>query len=157
MQRRPAIAVLIGCLIFSACGNSPQAPPPAQPWNDPGYVSSGAWSLYYAAFPAHDLAPDLAREYGIAANPAGALVVVSIANSDHRSVPPDAQVTIHARTLSGTERDVSVKRVERNGAVSWLGELGVSRREMLVFSVSAKPDAETPAITAEFRRELYLE
>lgn len=157
MARISRVAVLSLCATLCACGASTQAPPPAQPWNDPGFVAAGDWTLYYSAFAARDLTPELAKEYGVAANPSGALVVVSLASADHRPIPQAAIVTIGARTLSGTPRSVRVRRVERDGAVSWLGELDASQREMIVFTASAKPDAQAPAITAEFRRELYLE
>ena len=193
MPRLPIAAALLATSFLAAlgaCGSAGHAPEPARAWEDPGSVSAGPWSLYYSAFPAKDLAPELATEYGVAANGSRALVVVSLAHADHRPVPAEAAVTIIvepksvdgnatkpvgtgpyelqnwskgaavtlvAHTLSGTERAVGVRRVEREGAVSWLGELDVSQREMLVFTVSAKPDASTPPITAQFRRELYLD
>ncbi len=160
MPRLPIAAALLATSFLAAlgaCGSAGHAPEPARAWEDPGSVSAGPWSLYYSAFPAKDLAPELATEYGVAANGSRALVVVSLAHADHRPVPAEAAVTIVAHTLSGTERAVGVRRVEREGAVSWLGELDVSQREMLVFTVSAKPDASTPPITAQFRRELYLD
>ena len=123
----------------------------------PGFVTVGPWSLYYSAFAAKDLSPELAKEYGVAVNPSGALVVVSLAHADHQPIPSQARITMRVRTLSGAERPVAVRRVERNGAVSWLGEFSASRREMLLFSVSGAPDPQVQPITAEFRRELYLE
>ncbi len=143
--------------LLGGCGSRSQSPPPAVTWDDPGFVSAGPWSLYYSAFAANDLPRELAKEYGVASNPSGALVVVSLGHADHRPVPLDARVTITVRTLSGSERAVAVRRVERNGAVSWLGEFSASRREMLLFTVTGAPDPQAPPIKAEFRRELYLD
>jgi len=157
MSRTYAVLLLILLAAMGACGSRSQSPPPAVAWDDPGVVTSGPWSLYYSAFAAKDLTPELAREYGVASDPSRALVVVSLAHADHRPVPGDARITMQVRTLSGSERSVAVRRVERNGAVSWLGEFSASRREMLLFSVSGAPDPQTQPITAEFRRELYLE
>lgn len=146
----------IAGLFLAACGARTQPAQPAPEWNDPGYVTQGRWSMYYAALPARDLAPELARDYGVATNPSRVLVSVSIADTEHAPPPATTRVTIDARTLSGVSRATTVRRVERDGVASWLGELDVSEREMIVFSVEARIDAQSPPLKAEFRREFYL-
>jgi hypothetical protein len=66
-------------------------------------------------------------------------------------------VTIEARSLDGVARPVTVRHVHRGEADSWLGEFSSTRREILVFKVSAQPVRTDAPITAEFRRELFLE
>jgi hypothetical protein len=50
---------------------------------------------------------------------------------------------------------VKTRRVERDGVVSWLGELDAGVREQLVFTVRASPPGATAPLVAEFRREFY--
>jgi len=59
------------------------------------------------------------------------------------------------RTLIGQARPVQVKRVERDGIVSWLGELDSAGRETLVFSVSAQLPGDPAPLVADFTRELH--
>lgn len=144
-------------LALVGCAGPPPAPPPAQAWDDPGFVTSGSWSMYYSVLPTRDLAPEVAREYGVTADSTHALVVVSLTRQDQQPPPRDAAVTMTAHTITGEARAVNVRRVEQGGAISWIGEFAVARREMLWFEATAKPDPQTPPIVAQFRRELYAD
>jgi Domain of unknown function (DUF4426) len=149
------LLALLGVIALCACGRDPaQQPPPARAWDDPDYVASGDWVLYYAALRTSDLAPELAKEYGVATDPSRSLVVVSLKHGA-ADAPPETPVSITVRTLDGLERPVAVQRIERGGARSWIGVFASGGRELITFSVTARPEANEPAITADFRRELF--
>lgn len=157
MPHSPRLAVLLAAALLAGCGRAPQPVPAGQPWTDPGYVSAGGWSLYYSVLRAAELSPELAKEYGVASDPSGALVVVALTDAGHQPAPASTEVRISAQTLSGTARDVRVRRVEHDGAVSWLGEFTATSREILTFSVTARVDPASAPLAAQFRRELYGE
>lgn len=149
------VLAFLAIIALCACGRDPaQAPPPARTWEDPGYVASGDWVLYYAALRTSDLAPELAKEYGVGADASRSLVVVSLKRGAS-DAPPETPISITVRSLDGRERPVAVQRTERGGARSWIGVFASGGRELLTFAVTARPDAKEPAITAEFRRELF--
>lgn len=157
MHRDRTLRALALCvLLLGGCGGGPAPPPPAQSWEDPGFVTQGDWTLYYAAFRSTDIAPELAREYGLAPGRSGSVVVVSVVGSKG-PVDPAMPVTIEARSLDDVARPVTVRHVHRGEADSWLGEFSSTRREILVFKVSARPLRTDAPITASFRRELFLE
>jgi hypothetical protein len=140
----------------SGCGGASEgSAPPARAWADPGEKTVGDWTMYYNAFPSADLAPAMAEAYGITARSRGALVSVSLTRAGDPRAAADATVAITARTLIGQERAVKTRRVERDGVVSWLGELDAGVREQLVFTVRASPPGATAPLVAEFRREFY--
>jgi Domain of unknown function (DUF4426) len=148
------LLAFFGVVALCACGRDPAQAPPARAWDDPGYVASGDWVLYYAALRTGDLAPELAKEYGVGTDPSRGLVVVSLKRGAV-DAPPETPVAITVRSLDGRDRPVAVQRIERSGARSWIGVFASGARELLTFSVTARPDANEPAITAEFRRELF--
>ncbi len=153
----PAVVVALAfAAALAGCGGaSEERAPPARAWTDPGEKTVGAWTLYYNAYPAADLEPAMAQAYGITPRARGALVSVSLTRAGDPRAATDANVEIAARSLIGQAREVQTRRVEREGVVSWLGELDVGEREQLVFTVRASvPDAAAP-IVAEFRREFH--
>jgi hypothetical protein len=157
--RRVLRAVAIAAPLLAAvsgCGGANEgSAPPARAWADPGEKTVGDWTLYYNAFPSADLAPAMAEAYGITARARGALVSVSLTRAGDPRAAADATVAITARTLIGQDRAVNTRRVERDGVVSWLGELDAGQREQLVLTVRASvPNVGAP-IVAEFRREFY--
>jgi hypothetical protein len=97
----------------------------------------------------------MAEAYGLAVRPRGALVSVSLTRAGDPRAAADANVAIAARTLIGQERAVKTRRVERDGVVSWLGELDAGEREQLVFTVRAGVPGVGAPIVAEFRREFH--
>lgn len=158
-RRRAAVAiaaVLPLAVALAGCGGaSEQRAPPARTWTDPGEKTVGAWTMYYNAYPSLDLEPAMAQAYGVTPRARGALVSVSLTRAGDPRAAADATVEIAARTLIGQARDVTTRRVERDGVVSWLGELDAGAREQLVFTVRATvPDASAPLV-AEFRREFH--
>jgi hypothetical protein len=146
-----ALAV-VGAAV-GACGGAPEHAPPARAWTDPGEVTRGAWTLYYAALPSTDFDAAVAKEYGVAPRARLALVTVSLLRGGDPRLAADATVDIGARTLIGQPRSVRTRRIARDGIVSWLGEVEFSTRETLVFTVRATIPGEADALTAEFHRE----
>ncbi len=156
-QRLLAVLALAALAALCGCGSGPAGPPPpARAWDDPGFVSRGEWTLYYSAMRSTDLPPELAKEYGVAGDPSRGLVVVSLKRGTSDAMA-DASVAITIRSLDGVSRPVAVQRVEREGARSWLGVFTSNGRELLSFAVTARPASTEPAITAEFRRELFVD
>lgn len=156
-QRGAALAIAAALLVVVAgCGGaSEQRPPPARAWTDPGEKTVGAWTLYYNAYPSADLEPAMAQAYGIAPRARGALVSVSLTRAGDPRAAADATVEIAARTLLGQARKVETRRIERDGVVSWLGELDAGEREQLVFTVRASVPGTSAPLVAEFRREFH--
>lgn len=151
--------LLAACVLTltAACGSGgSDRAPPAREWQDPGEAHQGEWTLYWSAYPTADLDPAMAAEYGVEQRPRGALVTVSLVRDLDPRASAGARVEIAARTLLGDPRPVRVRSIERDGVVSWLGELDVQHREMLVFSVSAHLPTQPAPFTAEFRREFYV-
>jgi hypothetical protein len=142
-------------LALAGCGAGEAPPPPAREWTDPGQTVAGDWALYYNAFPSADLEPAMAAAYAVQPRARGAIVTVSLTKGGDPKAGGDADVSIEARTLLGQARAVRTRRIEREGVVSWLGELDADERETLVFSVKARvPDLAAP-VAAEFRREFH--
>lgn len=154
IQRR-LLALLLGLALgLAACGGGGE-PPAARAWDDPGFVTGGSWTVYYSALRSSELAPQLAKEYGLSPDSSRGLVVVSL-NGEH-GTDPRATVSMEVRSLDGSARDVEVMKVVRGDAVSWLGKFTSTHREILFFKISVRPEHSAQAITAEFHRELYLE
>lgn len=146
---------MVAACLLSACGGAPEQAPQAREWTDPGETSRGPWTLYYSALPSTDLSPEIAAGYGIAPRARLAIVSVSIVRGGDPKAGADATIEIGARDLLGRSRAVRTRRIARDGAVSWLGEVEAGDREMLVLSVRASLPGEREALGVEFRREFH--
>jgi hypothetical protein len=157
-NRRPllflAMLALVGC-----GGGVPSSPPPAQIWTDAGYVSQGPYLLSYSAQPVRDLEPAIARRYGLSGGADQVVVTATLTREPGAHAVP-AAITVSARTLSGVPREVVPRPLDQRTATTWLGELQVGHRELLVFEITAEP-VETPAsstrLNASFQREFFTE
>jgi hypothetical protein len=145
--------VALAAVLAAACGGGAGSAPPAKAWVDPGSVVQGEWTLYYNALPSADLPAAVARAYGIEPRPRRALVTVSLTRAGDPRAAAGAEVEVAARSLLGQPRPVALRRVERDGVVSWLGEFDAGEREQLVFTVRARVPGVAAPLAAEFRRE----
>jgi hypothetical protein len=152
---RRLLLPLVGMLALGACGGGGAPPPPAREWTDPGQVVAGEWALYYNAFRTADLDPAMAKAYDLQPRARGAVVTVSLTKGGDPRPAAEADVKIEARTLLGQARPVNTRRIERDGVVSWLGELEAGDRETLVFAVKAGVPGAAAPLAAEFRREFH--
>lgn len=80
--------------------------------------------------------PATARAHGIERGPDHA-VLNAVMLQDGR--PVAAQVSATARTLTGRIEAVSMKEVGANGGVSYTGDYGIARGEVLYFTMRATP------------------
>lgn len=115
----------------------------------------GEFTVHYNALNTSQLAPQVARTYGIQRSSTRALLNITVL---HRGEPVNAAVVAGAKNLTGQRRDIDMRKVEEGGeAIYYIGEFRVNNLETLDFNVSVNPEGSDETFEVKFRQQFYTE
>lgn len=156
------LLVLLGCsMLASGCdtGGVESRPQTAQPSAE-SFEKFGNYELHFNGIRTDQLTPEIASRYGIERSTRRVLLNVALL---HREVegsaaqPVEAAVSVNTRTLTGQLKDVGIRRVMEGTSISYIGEVSIASREVLVFDIKATPVGESQPFVATFQREFFSE
>ena len=145
-----AIAALAGC----GRGDPEPGPRTAAP-SEPTSQQFGEFELHYNAVRTDMLSPEVARAYGITRSANRVLLNVSVLrrNPDGTTTPTDAAESANAYNLNGQLKQLTLRRISEDRAVYFIGEVGISGTEILVFDIGAVPAGQSSKFEVQFKRE----
>jgi hypothetical protein len=161
MQRHAVLLVsglLAGAALAVAGCNSGGPEPgqvrPATP-SEPTHQDFGEFQLHYNALRTDELTPAVARAYGIERSANRVLLNVSLLRkeADGRTTPVDGKVTARAYNLNGQLKNLEMRRITEGSSVYFIGEVGISGTEILVFDISVTPADQPSRYAVQFKRE----
>ena len=152
--------IMIALSVFgmaSACGGPDDS---AQiPEAEPAGVTSadiGEHVVHFSAQSTDQLSPKVARAYNIVRSKNRAMLSVSVLReSDNKSVP--ATVTVKTVNLTGQLKNVTMRRINEQEAIYYIGEVPVANRETLIFDISITPEGADKPSNVRFKREFYTD
>ena len=117
----------------------------------PGYT------IHHNALTTDQLAPDVARSYGIQRSKNRGLLNVSVIKEQPGTTgtPVSATVTATSRNLQGVIRELAMREVRDGTAVYYLGEFPVEHAETLKFAVQVRPQGEATSYAADLSQEFF--
>ena len=74
-------------------------------------------------------------------------------NPDGSTTPVDGTVTASAYNLNGQLKDLQMRRITEGTSFYFIGEVGISGTEILVFDISASPLDAPGKYSVQFKRE----
>jgi hypothetical protein len=163
MQRHAVLLVsglLAGAALAVAGCNSGGPEPgqvrPATP-SEPTHQDFGEFQLHYNALRTDELTPAVARAYGIERSANRVLLNVSLLrrNADGTTTPVDGTVTATAYNLNGQLKELAMRRVTEGASTYFIGEVGISGNEILVFDITVVPAGQSTKHTVQFKREFF--
>jgi hypothetical protein len=148
-----ALLLLGGC--DSGPGNQPQAARPSEPTHQ----DFGNFQVHYNALRTDQLTAEVARAYGIERSPSRVLLNVSLLekSADGRTTPVDGEVSANAYNLNGQVKNLQMRRVQEGSSVYFIGEVGISGNEILVFNIDAAPRGSGGRYAVQFKREFFAD
>jgi hypothetical protein len=159
MRRHAALFVpwLIACsaLALAACGSPRQSQPRTAAPSEPTHREFGDFELHFNAVRTDELTPEVARAYGIERSANRVLLNVSLLGKDAsgRTTPVDGTVSATARNLNGQLKSLTLRRITEGSSVYFIGEVGISGTEILVFDIEAAPLGAPGRYTVQLKRE----
>ncbi len=134
--------ILSSLLIFSASAAAQQM------------QKLGDWDVHYNAFPSTFITADVAKTYGIQRSRYLGLINISVLNSRDQT-PLSKTVTVSARNLLGTTRELKVREVREQNAIYYIAEVPHRNEETYRFTVTIK-DADSSQIL-KFQQKFYVD
>jgi hypothetical protein len=119
----------------------------------------GDFEVHFNALRTDELAPEVARAYGIARSANRVMLNVSLLrrDADGRTTPVDGTVTATARNLNGQLKNLTMRRITEGASVYFIGDVGISGTEILVFDIEAAPAGAPGRYSAQLKREFVAD
>jgi hypothetical protein len=152
--------VLVALSLFSlvaACGGPgedaevPTAEPAGETMKD-----IGDHIVHFSAQSTDQLPPEIARAYNIVRSKNRAMLNVSILRESD-NVPVAGDVTVKTVNLTGQLKNVTMRRVDEQDAIYYIGETPVANRETLIFDITVRPEGVDTPSDVRFKREFYTD
>ena len=154
--RKPLIALSILTLV-AACGGPDETAdvPEAQP---AGATSAdiGEHIVHFSAQSTDQLPPEVARTYNIVRSKNRAMLNISVLReADDTAVT--AVVTVKTVNLTGQLKNVTMRRIDEQDAIYYIGEVAVANRETLIFDISIAPEGVEKSSDVRFKRQFFTD
>lgn len=154
--KRLLIALSLLALV-SACGGPGESAsvPEAQP---AGATSAdiGDHIIHFSALSTDQLPPDVARNYNIVRSKNRAMLNVSVLRESDQ-VAVTANVTVKTVNLTGQLKNITMRRINEQEAIYYIGEVAVANRETLIFDISITPDGVDSSSNVRFKRQFFTD
>jgi len=120
----------------------------------------GEYIVYYNAFTADTLPPEMATAYGIVRSKYKGVLNLSVQKKSKPGQlpqPVNAEVKINAVNFAGQLKELTPRRVTEGTAIYYLSEFRVSNKERVTFNITVKPQTENQPLTFSFKRQFYID
>lgn len=154
-----ALSIAGALLLLGGCDAGPGGPPQTARPSEPTHQDFGNFQVHYNALRTDQLTAEVARAYAIERSPSRVLLNVSLLEKDAggRTAPVDGEVSASAYNLNGQVKDLQMRRVQEGSSVYFIGEVGISGNEILVFNIQAAPRGSGERYSVQFKREFFAD
>lgn len=117
----------------------------------------GDYVVHFNALNTDLLSPKVATEYGIkrSGNRAMLNVVVLRKVLGATGQPVPATVSGTATTLSGQQRELTLREIREPNAIYYISDFGVDHEEILRFRLEVRPEGESDTFQVDFRQQFF--
>lgn len=144
--------------VASGCSPRPQAgAPPAQP-SEESFKEFGNYEVHYNAIRADQIPAEVARAHGIERSKNRVMLNVTILRKDADHAPRKpvkGTVSVDAYNLNGQLKNIEMRQVTEGEAIYYIGTVGISGSEILVFDIKALPENEATPFEVKLKREFF--
>ncbi len=150
--------LVLSCLgLLTACGGPGESAdvPEAQPAGATS-VDIGDHVVHFSAQSTDQLPPEVARAYNIVRSKNRAMLNVSVLREDD-NVAVTADVSVKTVNLTGQLKNVTMRQINEQDAIYYIGEVAVANRETLIFDIRVMPEGAGSASDVRFKRQFFTD
>ena len=157
MKKYNVLSIVSLLAIISGCGGGgePTDIPDAQPAGSSS-ANIGNHIVHFSAQSTDQLPPEVARAYKIVRSKKRAMLTVSVLTEDSQT-PVTAIVTVKTVNLTGQLKNITMRQINEQDAIYYIGEVPVANRETLNFEISITPDGIDAPSVVRFQRQFYTD
>jgi len=143
--------------LVSACGGPGESStiPEAQPASASN-LDIGDHVIHYSAQLTDQLPPESARAYDIVRSKTRAMLSVSVLDKTDKTTVA-ATVTVKTVNLTGQLKNFTMRQINEQDAIYYIGTLPVANRETLIFDISVTPDGVEKSSDIRFKRQFFTD
>ena len=119
-------------------------------------VDIGEHVVHFSAQSTDQLPAEIASAYNIVRSKNRAMLNVSVIRSADGS-PVPAEVVVKASNLTGQLKTVTMRRIDEQNAIYYIGVTPVANRETLIFDIAVTPEGGADATDIRFKRQFYTD
>jgi len=149
------IVALSFLALLAACGGPGQEAtvPQAEP-AEASFVEIGDYVVHFSAQSTDQLPPEVARTYNIVRSKNRAMLNVAVLE-DGTNKAVTADVSVKAVNLTGQLKNITMRMIQEQEAIYYIGESSVANQETLIFDISVRPDGVEKVSEVRFKRQFY--
>ena len=157
MNSMKIIITLSSLAFLGACGGpGPDATVPEAEPAGASFVNVGDHVVHFSAQLTDQLPPEVARAYSIVRSKNRAMLNVSVLEGA-TDKPVTAEVTVKTVNLTGQLKNVTMRMIQEQEAIYYIGETPVANQETLIFDISVRPEGVEEASNVRFKRQFYTD
>lgn len=157
IKTKRAVITLSVLGLIAACGGPTEDTPipEAQP-ADATSADIGDHVVHFSAQSTDQLPPDVARAYNIVRSKNRAMLNVSVLKKDDNTA---VNAIVFAKTvnLTGQLKNVTMRQINEQEAIYYIGQTPVANREKLMFDINVTPEGVEQASNIRFSRQFYTD
>ena len=157
MKNKKILITLSLLGLVSACGGPGESStiPEAQPASASN-LDIGDHVIHYSAQLTDQLPPESARAYDIVRSKTRAMLSVSVLDKTDKTTVA-ATVTVKTVNLTGQLKNFTMRQINEQDAIYYIGTLPVANRETLIFDISVTPDGVEKSSDIRFKRQFFTD
>jgi hypothetical protein len=148
------IALVCSSLLVACGGPTVDTPVPQAEDAGNSFVDIGEHIVHFSALSTDQLPPEVARQYNIVRSKNRAMLNVSVLKEGSNTAVT-ADVVVKTVNLTGQLKNVTMRKIEEQEAIYYIGETPVANRETLIFDISITPDGVAEATDVRFKRQFF--
>jgi hypothetical protein len=155
-MKTPGLTLFLACLItLSACGGPGEnaTVPTAQPAGATNQTI-GDHVVHFSAQNTDQLSAEIAKAYDIVRSKNRVMLNVSVVRADGGGSVP-AAVSVKTVNLTGQSKTITMRKIEDQEAVYYIGVSPVANQETLIFDISVRPEGSQTTHSVRFQRQFY--
>ena len=157
MRASRTLFTLATAALLAACGGPGEnATVPAAEPAGASFVNFGDHVIHFSAQSTDRLSPEVARAYNIVRSKNRAMLNVSVLLAETNAAVT-AKIMVKTVNLTGQLKNVTMRKVEEQEAIYYIGETPVANQETLIFDISVQPDGVETTSDMRFKRQFYTD
>lgn len=146
---------LVFLALLAGCGGGERSVPQADPAEEKS-LDTGDFVIHYNAISTDEVPAEVAKSVGIVRARNRGMLTVSIVDKASGDAV-EGTVDVRAANLSGQLKNISMRKVDQESSIYYLGEVSVAHQETLIFDIDVTPQGGSETAEIRFKRQFYTD